>query len=210
MGPVDVLRRLREGLGGPLPGHAEFMALSGYPRPDLAAVRLLDPPPKPSAVLALLFPRGGELRTLLMRRPVYRGVHSGQVSFPGGKQEPGDADLLQTALREFREETGADTGSHEVIGALTPVYIPPSNYLVTPYVAYTEALAGLSPDPREVAAIIEAPVSALLREDVVRRGRVPLPDGRSTREVPYFALCGEVVWGATALMLAELRELLRR
>jgi hypothetical protein len=90
------------------------------------------------------------------------------------------------------------------------VYIPPSNYLVTPYVAYTEALAGLSPDPREVAAIIEAPVSALLREDVVRRGRVPLPDGRSTREVPYFALCGEVVWGATALMLAELRELLRR
>lgn len=206
----NAVHRLRAALREPLPGHTDFLTLSGYPRPLASDARSLDPPPKESAVLALLYPRGGAAHLLLMRRPDYPGTHGGQVGFPGGKREPGDPDLLRTALREFAEETGAVLDGTGVLGTLSEVYIPPSHYLVTPFVAFAPLLGPLAPDPREVAAIIEAPVAELLRDDIVQHGRIPLATGGYTRELPYFALEGEQVWGATALMLAELRQLLLR
>lgn len=200
---------LQRALEAPLPGHAEFLALSGYPRPRAAEALQRDPAPRESAVLVLFFPRNGSTHTLLMRRPTYPGVHSGQVSFPGGKREPQDADLRDTATREFMEETGAIGTDIHVVGTLTQVYIPPSDLLVTPYVAHTNALAPLAPDPTEVAGLIEAPLELLLRDDILKRGPQPLYTGGMTREVPYFDVLGNQVWGATALMLAELRQLLR-
>lgn len=201
------LARLRSALKGPLPGHDRFLELSGYKRPDLERARAMDPPPRESAVLALIYPREQVLHTLLMLRPTYPGVHSAQVGFPGGKQEPGDRSLEHTARREFKEETGADP-QVEVLGSLTPIYIPPSGLLVTPFLGWTRDLGDLRPDPREVAALIETPLDGLLRGDIIKqRDQFVQLLGR-TIKVPYFEVQGHVVWGATAMMIAELRELL--
>ncbi|MGV3638715.1 MAG: NUDIX hydrolase [Flavobacteriales bacterium] len=207
---MERVARLQRRLAGPLPGHDAFLELSGYKRPDLERARQLDPPPRDSAVLALIYPKGTELHLLLMVRPTYDGVHSGQVSFPGGKREPGDADLRETALREFTEETGAAAQQVEVLGALSTIYIPPSRMLVTPYVGFAERIGPWRPDPNEVARLLEVPLDQVLRDDILkRREQFIQMMGRSV-EIPYFDLEGEVVWGATAMMIAELRELLLR
>ena len=203
-----LIRTLRGRLALPLPGHDDFRELSGYQRPDLEAVRAQVPPPRESGVLILLYPDQHETRTMLMLRPAYDGVHSGQVGFPGGHREPVDADIKATALREFREETGADTTGFEVLGALTPVYIPPSRALVTPVVAITTALGPLAPDPREVAELIPVSIGHLLRDDILKRTKVYVSMLGREVEAPYWDVDGRVVWGATALMIAELRKVL--
>lgn len=208
MSHAALLQRVRQRLADPLPGHDDFRELSGYQRPDLASVMRQVPPPKESAVLVLLYPSAGELHTMLMLRPAYDGVHSGQVGFPGGHREPGDADIIATALREFQEETGAESARFEVLGTLTPVYIPPSRALVTPVLAYAPQLGELRPDPREVAALIPAAIEHLLRDDILKRTRLFVSILQREVDVPYWDVDGHVVWGATALMIAELRKLI--
>jgi 8-oxo-dGTP pyrophosphatase MutT (NUDIX family) len=202
-----IIQRLREGLAGPLPGHDAFMELSGYKRMDIDLARAQDPPPRESAVLVLLYPGPDELNGLLMVRPEYDGVHSGQVSFPGGKWEPGDPSLLHTALREFAEETGADP-QVDILGSLSPVYIPPSRMLVTPYVGHTTVVPTWDPDPMEVARLLEVPLRSLMQENILKRREQFINVIGRQVEIPYFDVQGEVVWGATALMIAELRQLL--
>lgn len=206
----ELVQRLRAAMRGPLPGHDHFLEISGYKRPDIAAVMQQDPPPRASAVLALLYPKKDVLHTLLMLRPTYDGVHSGQVSFPGGKREPEDDSLEETALREFAEETGAVTSEIELLGPLSPVYIPPSRALVTPYVGYADRLDSLSPDAQEVEALIETPFAVLLSEGILKRREQYIPVMGRSAEIPYFDVQGHVVWGATAMMIAELRALLGR
>lgn len=208
--PHQLKEGLRRAFSGTLPGHDAFLDLSGYKRPDLEAALRLDPTPRESAVLVLFYPQQEVLHTLLMLRPTYKGVHSGQVAFPGGRREPQDVDLFGTALREFEEETGATPTGLEMLGELSRIYIPPSHSLVTPYVAFASELGPTRPDPREVAALIETPVEELLRDDILKqREQYVQLMGRAT-QVPYFDVRGHVVWGATAMMLAELRELLHR
>jgi 8-oxo-dGTP pyrophosphatase MutT (NUDIX family) len=202
-----IIQRLRAGLSRPLPGHDAFLELSGYKRMDIERARALDPPPRESAVLVLVYPAPEELHGLLMVRPEYDGVHSGQVSFPGGKREPGDPSLLHTALREFAEETGADPDV-EILGSLSPVYIPPSRMLVTPFVGFTSVMPTWKPDPMEVARLLEVPLRSLLREDILNRREQFIGSLGRRVEIPYFDVLGEVVWGATALMIAELRQVL--
>lgn len=203
-----LIDRLRERLVLPLPGHDEFIEISGYNRPDTDHARAQEPPPRESAVLVLLYPIAGILHTVLMLRPTYAGVHSAQVSFPGGKHEPQDPSLESTALREFIEETGARVDRVDILGTLSPVYIPPSRMLVTPYVAFAEHIGPWVPDPVEVARLIEVPLSELVREDILKRKEQFIHTMGCHVEIPYFDLAGEVVWGATALMIAELRVLL--
>ncbi len=203
-----LIDRLRAALQGKLPGHDHFLEISGYKRPDLASVVRQDPPPRASAVLALFYPKSEALHTLLMLRPTYDGVHSGQVSFPGGKREPGDISLEATALREFAEETGAITSGIEILGQLTPVFIPPSRALVTPFVGYTDHLVSVSPDADEVEQLIEAPLGSLLSDAILKRREQYIAVMGRTAEIPYFDVQGHVVWGATAMMIAELRALL--
>lgn len=207
---MDVVARLQRRLSGPLPGHDAFLELSGYKRPDLERARQLDPPPRESAVLALIYPKDSVLHLLLMVRPTYDGVHSGQVSFPGGKHEPSDVDLAQTALREFGEETGADPRQVNVLGELSSVYIPPSRMLVTPYVGFAERIGPWQPDTKEVARLLEVPMEHVMRNDILKRREQFIQIMGRSVEIPYFDLAGEVVWGATAMMIAELRELLLR
>ncbi len=205
----EVAARLRTALQAPLPGHDGFLELSGYKRPDLEAARAQDPPPRESAVLALIYPKQNVPHILLMLRPTYDGVHSGQVAFPGGRKEEGDPSLQATALREFSEETGAAVSGIEVFGTLTSVYIPPSRSLVTPFVGITAALGAVDPDLREVERLIEVPLELLLRDDILKHREQYIAIMKREVRIPYFDVMGEVVWGATAMMIAELRQLLR-
>lgn len=165
--------------------------------------------PRLAGVLALLYP-GPESQTylLLIRRTSYPGVHSDQVSLPGGKMEPGDPDLMATALRETGEEVGVGPDRVSVVRALSPLYIPPSNFEVSPYLGMIRVRPLFRRQESEVAALIEVPVAQLLSDrQVVSR---KLTTSYATNiDVPAFMLGGQVVWGATAMMLNELKSLLR-
>lgn len=200
--------QLRAALSAPLPGHDAFAEISGYPRPSVVAAMAMRPPLRESAVLILVHPLDGKDHTLLMRRTTYPGVHSGQIAFPGGKREDADASLVATAMREFREETGADTSGFEVAGLLSSIPIPPSRTVVTPVVAWAPQLGPLQPDPREVAALLHVPLAELLRDDILLRKHFRMGAEGNERLAAYWQVGGETVWGATALMIAELRTLL--
>ncbi|HQZ92538.1 MAG TPA: CoA pyrophosphatase [Flavobacteriales bacterium] len=203
----EIYARLLSGLNSDLPGHDAFLEMSGYKRLDIEKARQLVPPPRESAVLALIYPRFKIPHIMLMERPEYEGVHSGQISFPGGKSEEYDASLQDTALREFSEETGAHAVI-EILGQLTPVYIPPSKLMVTPFVGFTHEIGPLLPDPREVASLIECPLDHILRPDIIKHREQFIQIMGGKIQVPYFELQGHAVWGATAMMIAELRVLL--
>jgi 8-oxo-dGTP pyrophosphatase MutT (NUDIX family) len=160
-----------------------------------------------SAVLVYLFPHQGDWRTVLMKRPDYGGAHGGQVSIPGGRLEPGE-DHRQAALREFEEETGIRVGSRQLLGNLSELFIPPSSFMVRPFVACATERPRFDPDPVEVELIIELPLLSLLDDVTVKQGRACLGSGVWV-ETPYFDVQGHMVWGATAMILSEFKEILR-
>lgn len=166
---------------------------------------------RPSGVLALLFPKDGQLRVLLIERTKDGHAHSGQISFPGGKQEPEDAGLRATALREAQEEVGLQPDAVEVLGALTPLYIPVSNFHVYPFIAYAETAPEYLLSEHEVARILEVPLEMLFHAD--RKATVKVYPGSLkglSMTVPAYKLQDEtIIWGATAMMLSELEELWR-
>lgn len=166
---------------------------------------------KQSGVLILLYP--GQLqetyRFALIRRPEYEGVHSGQVSLPGGRYEPSDRDLSDTALRETEEEIGVIASSVELLGALSELYIPPSNFMVHPFVGWTDRRPVFIPDHQEVEEVIEADLTDLMDDRKIKKRKIPLRNGLVIL-APCFELGGSVVWGATAMILSEFREVVRR
>jgi 8-oxo-dGTP pyrophosphatase MutT (NUDIX family) len=163
-----------------------------------------DRPPRISAVLiALCRQADSELFLPLIVRTNSRGVHSGQIAFPGGGYEQQDDNLLQTALREALEEIGLYMPENQIVGLLPDLYIPPSHSIVTPVVGYMDAPSGYIPDPKEVAQVLEAPLAHLRDPAYIGRRESTLPDG--TRfSLPTYRVHGHEVWGATAKMIAEL------
>ena len=135
--------------------------------------------------------------------------HSGQIAFPGGKVEIDDRDLIDTALREAEEEVSIKRKDVEIIGQLTELYIPPSRFIVQPVVAFSAQEPQFSPDPVEVEKVIQTPLSRIVEDDVIREKEIFLPKYNTTIETSYFDIDEQVVWGATAMILSELRSVLR-
>ena len=190
----------------PLPGRVAQMSMAVRPRPG-DRPGLPDPCPREAGVLILLYERAGRLLLPLTRRTLTVEMHSGQISLPGGAREPQDASFAQTALRETREELGIPDAAISVLGPLTPLYIPPSQFCVYPYVGRTPRAFPLSPDPDEVAEVIEVSLDHLL-EPVTRQEKTHFRDGKRY-DVPLYMVANHRVWGATAMILAEFLALVR-
>lgn len=202
---LPFIEQLAQDLQGPLPGRTAQYRMAPQPR---AGGGPQDPIPanaRQGGVLVLFYPRMGQPYLPLILRPTYDGVHSGQVGFPGGGQESGDPDIIATALREAQEEIGIALEPITVLGQLTPLYVFASNYLVHPTVAWMAHPPQFQIDQREVAALIETPLSALLEPSNYRRERWELR-GRAV-DVPFFYIQTYTIWGATAMMLSELLTL---
>lgn len=164
--------------------------------------------PKIAAVMMLFYPKAGITHLVLIVRNSYKGVHSSQIAFPGGKYEKEDLDFEQTALRETHEEIGVHPSKIEVLKAFTQLYIPPSNFMVYPFLGVSKEEITFDPDPNEVAGIIELPLSVFLSNSILVHSEI-MTSYASSVEVPAFKIEGHIVWGATAMMLSELKEVLK-
>lgn len=164
--------------------------------------------PRKAAVLMLFYPKQEQTHLVLIVRNSYEGVHSAQVAFPGGKYEESDLDFAYTALRETQEEVGVDPKVIELIKPFTPMYIPPSNFMVHPFLGITKEEIRFVPDPNEVAQIIELPLTVFLDESIVVEARLTTSYAEEMN-VPAFSIDNKIVWGATAMMLSELKEVLK-
>lgn len=162
-----------------------------------------------AAVLALIVPgEQGDAAFVLIERTGGNSVHASQFSFPGGKQEP-DEELFMTALRETEEEIGVLKGQIELIAELTQLYIPPSNFLVTPYLGVVREKPEYRVNAQEVQAIYEIPVRELLMSSAVKEGVFNTSSGQQVT-APFYEWKSVRIWGATAMMISEVIELIRQ
>lgn len=178
-----------------LPGEKAHQEMSPGIRENAAKIKKAYSNYKESAVLILLYENAGEFFIPLTERNIYDGTHSGQISFPGGKMEASDSDLKETALRETEEEIGLTKNTQSIITQLSDIYIPPSNFMVTPFVALHGSEPILRPDPAEVAEIIHFPVSSLMNDDIMDTRRIYVKKYRAYLNVPAYIYEEKVIWG---------------
>ncbi|MBT8267713.1 MAG: CoA pyrophosphatase [Bacteroidia bacterium] len=163
-----------------------------------------------AAVLALCYPDKNDMTMMaLILRKTYHGVHSAQIGFPGGRIEPSDNNLLDTAVRETQEEIGVPGSQVTIIKELTDLYIPPSNFNVQPFLGIHQTRPVFIKQEDEVEDIVEVPLNHILDDQLVIKAKVPTSNNMKI-EVPAFNFCGHVVWGATAMMLSEIKDLLKQ
>ena len=202
----DILSKIEK---KPLPGRPSHLKMMWAQREEL----LKNPDkfsesPKKAAVLAAFYPDlNEETHLLLIKRQGGNGVHAHQIALPGGKYESYDLDLKETALREAYEEVGILPAQISYVRALSSIYIPPSNFIVQPFIALYDKELPFVLEASEVHSIIEVPLSVLVREDIVTSQCVQLSQSSKVK-VPGFAIGDEWVWGATAMMLSEIRTIL--
>jgi len=164
--------------------------------------------PKKAAVLSLLFPDiDGEMKMVFMLRKTYEGIHSNQIGFPGGKIEDDDVCLKATALRETFEEIGIHSKEITVIKELTDVYIPPSNFLVKPFLGVVKERPVYTLEEKEVERLIEIPLQEILSDNFISSKIINTSYAQDI-EVPIFKFNEEIIWGATAMMLSEIKDLI--
>jgi 8-oxo-dGTP pyrophosphatase MutT (NUDIX family) len=165
--------------------------------------------PRKAAVMMLFYPKNDQTHLVLILRNSYSGVHSSQIAFPGGKVELDDESLEHTALRETHEEIGIHPDQIKVIKAFTEIYIPPSNFLVAPFLGISHSELTFTEQIEEVAGIIELPLNELLKDETVVIRQMDTSYGENI-DVPTFKIEEHFVWGATAMMLSELKEVLKK
>lgn len=201
-----LISKVRSALKEPLPGKvAQFeMAAIGRPSND-AKVR---DDVRTASVLISLFERNDEWVTAVMKRRIIDGDrHSGQISLPGGKRENGEP-LEMTAIRESHEEIGTPYDNVEILGRLTELHVPVSNFIIHPYVSFIDAPFDYVKQESEVESIHEIRIDDLMDPNRRKTTEIRVPEGFTLKNVPYFDLSGEVIWGATAMIFSEFVSLL--
>jgi 8-oxo-dGTP pyrophosphatase MutT (NUDIX family) len=205
------IENIQQALTGPLPGIEGQIKMA--PSPVDGRVDRWQVPDncRDAGVLLLLYPYASngadqDLHLVLTRRHEYIGVHSGQISLPGGRRETGEP-LQKTALRETKEEIGVVPEALEVVGQLSSLYTPPSNFCIYPFVGYSDSRPAFRSDPREVAELIEVPFS-LFADPTTCKAETWYFEKYGSRQVPFFEVFGHKIWGATAMILSELLTLM--
>ena len=205
----QLINRLDQVLKSPLPGKEAHLSMSPVPVDQRRFEAVLPGNHRKSGVLILFYPIGSDSFFPLIKRPEYQGYHSGQVAFPGGKMEIDDENIVQTALREAEEEVGIDRRDVQILGSLSNLYIPTSNFLVSPVIGFVEKQPDFIPETKEVARIIQTELPLLFSSEIRKRKTLNLSQDLKL-DTPYFDIDGEVVWGATAMILSELIQVLKR
>jgi 8-oxo-dGTP pyrophosphatase MutT (NUDIX family) len=197
-------QKLKEELSCTLPGEAAHLVMMPTARDEKFVFPSFSTPPVKSAVLVLFYSDlFGHIRFPLIQRPTYNGAHSGQVGFPGGKAEPSDRDIIDTALRETEEEIGICAANVEVVGRLSDLHIGVSNFVVTPVVGFLRKDPVFILDKQEVEMVIEAELFDIINPMKRKEGTI-MARGEFAIQTPYFEIENRIVWGATAMMLNEL------
>ncbi len=192
----------------PLGGIDSQFKMAPELRKQFSLEEILKPNPKESAVLALFYPdKDSNTKILLMLRSNYKGVHASQISFPGGKKEKNDNNLRHTALRETEEELGILKTDITIVRKLTKTYIPPSNFWVTPFIGILKSTPTLKTN-YEVEEVIEVTLSDLLDDKNLSSKNLTTSYMKNI-DVPCFKLNNYVVWGATAMVLSEIKDLIK-
>ncbi|NOY51212.1 MAG: CoA pyrophosphatase [Chlorobi bacterium] len=186
-----------------LPGLEAQLRMAPVMRLQELKMQAINADTRQSAVLILFYPHKGKIMCVLMRRPSDNSVHSGQVSFPGGKFEETDIDLRSTALREANEEMGIVGDDVEIIGKLSPLFIPPSNFDVYPFVGITQKRPEFMINKDEVEQLIEVEFGLLLDPGTFTHKNIKHRNGKLV-DVPCFHFDVHIVWGATAMIISEL------
>ncbi|RTZ05281.1 CoA pyrophosphatase [Flavobacterium sp. GSP27] len=164
--------------------------------------------PRIAAVMMLFYPKKDSAHFVLIVRNSYKGVHSAQIAFPGGKYELQDGNYAITALRETHEEVGIHPDKIEIIKPFTQIYIPPSNFMVYPFLGISKEELVFVLEPAEVASIIEIPLSTFLSDAIVIEAKLSTSYANDIN-VPAFKIEEHIIWGATAMMLSELKDVLK-
>ena len=202
----DIKQKFRQ----PLPGLSSHVKMAPATRSlELAAWKDKIQLAKKSAVLILLFPDNGQIKTVLIKRSEYEGVHSGQMAFPGGKREKTDRDFEATALRETAEEIGVQPHEIEIIAQLSDLFVPPSNFLIKVFVGLCDQKPDYVLDKKEVQAVVEVALSDLFDEQ--NRLEKEFFAGALNLKItaPYYKVNNVEIWGATAMIISELLDVLR-
>jgi 8-oxo-dGTP pyrophosphatase MutT (NUDIX family) len=198
-----IKNRLREALSLALPGEKAHRLMLPHGRdlyPDAGKKDILQ-----SSVLFLIFPDNGKLHTCLIKRPTAMRNHGGQIAFPGGRYEQSDKELVKTALRESFEEIGINDDQLDILGALTPIYIQVSNFMINPFIGWCDTLPHFKIDSREVDELYLIPIGKLLIHSTNEYRKVNTP--RGNLDVPGFFIDPLFIWGATAMIISEFKEI---
>lgn len=192
-------------MGLPLPGVEAQLRMAHESRKGAMRSKSGYENARHAAVLILLFPEELSIKTVLIQRPKYDGVHSGQIAFPGGKQDAGET-IEQTVLREVEEEIGINPNSIEILGRLTELYIPPSNSLVFPFIGMLNHRPEVFAQSAEVDEVIEVDIEKLSDKSLISYRQVELRNG-IVIDTPCLLLNEKVIWGATAMIISEFNEI---
>lgn len=201
-----LIKHLFERLKRPLPGRNAQLKMAHVTRS-----RYISAPAhaRQAGVFATLFPKDDEWHLVLIERnPNDNDRHGGQISFPGGKAEPEDDSMLDTALRETEEEVGIERGSIQVLGRLSELYIPVSNFQVHPFVGFLDYQPDYRIQASEVKKVIEVPVSHFHQDATKGTTDIRINQHLSLKNVPYYKVDDKILWGATAMMVSELMDVL--
>lgn len=188
--------------------HAEMSP--NFRKKELEGLEIEKRNPKNAAVMALFYPnQDKETHLVLILRNTYEGVHSAQIGFPGGREEVIDNDLAETALRETYEEIGVPPEEVEVLKKLSGIYIPPSNFWVQPYIGICQITPTFVRQESEVKEILEIKLDDFLSDKNLIEKNLSTSYAKNVN-VPAFLLNDKIVWGATAMMLSEVKGILKQ
>ncbi len=198
------IEQLSSNLKNPLPGESAHRIMQASSKSRLNFKP--NDRTRKSAVLVLFYPYKNEIYFPLILRPAYDGVHSGQVAFPGGRYELSDENLIRTALREAQEEIGLRLTDVRILGTLTELFIPPSNFFVLPVIGYIPYRPDFFPDAREVEDIFEVKLEEISDTGIIGSSEIVI--GGEQVIAPHYEILGYKIWGATAMMISELLTVL--
>jgi 8-oxo-dGTP pyrophosphatase MutT (NUDIX family) len=201
---------LKHKLSKPLPGIRSHLKMAPEHRAEqLTSYHEGIKHAKKSAVLMLFYNESDESKMIVIRRSNYVGVHAGQIAFPGGRYEDEDINVQTTALREIHEEIGIPEDKIEIVGRLSDIYVPPSNFLISVFVGYLDEKPMYKIEEREVDEVIEVPFGDFFKPNLIKEKEFFVSSLNASSIAPYFDVSNAEIWGASAMVISEFLDVMK-